>query len=102
MAVVPRFAPERFTIVHAHTPKAGMLAPLAARLAGVPIVAKTIHGFYFHERTPAVWGAPSTLPLKGLVLPVPMSSFWSIAKTCKRLLQSTSVGQARLASGGRH
>ena len=48
---------ERFTIVHAHTPKAGLLAPLAARLAGVPVVAKTTHGFYFHERTPAAWRA---------------------------------------------
>jgi glycosyltransferase involved in cell wall biosynthesis len=40
---------ERFTIVHAHTPKAGLLGQLAARLAGVPIVINTIHGFYFHE-----------------------------------------------------
>jgi len=44
---------ERFTIVHAHTPKPGLLAQLAARLAGVPVVVNTIHGFYFHERMPA-------------------------------------------------
>jgi glycosyltransferase involved in cell wall biosynthesis len=43
----------RFTIVHAHTPKPGLLAQLAARLAGVPVVVNTIHGFYFHDRMPA-------------------------------------------------
>jgi glycosyltransferase involved in cell wall biosynthesis len=42
----------RFTIVHAHTPKPGLLAQVAARLAGVPIVVNTIHGFYFHDRMP--------------------------------------------------
>ena len=41
-----------FTIVHAHTPKPGLLAQVAARLAGVPIVVNTIHGFYFHDRMP--------------------------------------------------
>jgi glycosyltransferase involved in cell wall biosynthesis len=41
----------RFTIVHAHTPKPGLLAQVAARLAGVPVVVNTLHGFYFHDHT---------------------------------------------------
>jgi glycosyltransferase involved in cell wall biosynthesis len=40
---------ERFDVVHTHTPKAGLLGQLAARIAGVPIVANTLHGFYFHD-----------------------------------------------------
>jgi glycosyltransferase involved in cell wall biosynthesis len=40
---------ERFTIVHTHTPKPGLLGQMAARLAGVPVVVNTLHGFYFHD-----------------------------------------------------
>lgn len=48
------FHRERFTIVHTHQAKAALIGQLAARLAGVPIVVNTLHGFYFHERTPRV------------------------------------------------
>ncbi len=44
------FRRHRFDVVHTHTPKAGLLGPLAARLAGVPVVLHTIHGLLFHDR----------------------------------------------------
>jgi len=43
------FRRERFTIVHTHNPKPGLIGQMAARLAGVPIIINTLHGFYFHE-----------------------------------------------------
>jgi glycosyltransferase involved in cell wall biosynthesis len=46
---------ERFTIVHTHNPKPGLLGQLAARIAGVPIVVNTVHGFYFHDRMQPSW-----------------------------------------------
>src|SRR5262249_49804687 len=38
---------EKPTLVHTHTPKAGLLGQYAALLAGVPIRVHTIHGLYF-------------------------------------------------------
>jgi glycosyltransferase involved in cell wall biosynthesis len=43
---------ERFTIVHTHAPKTGVLGRIAARLAGVPIVVNTVHGLYGIDRGP--------------------------------------------------
>jgi lipopolysaccharide/colanic/teichoic acid biosynthesis glycosyltransferase len=48
------FRRERFTIVHTHQVKAAVFAQLAARLARVPVVVNTVHGFYFHDNTPAL------------------------------------------------
>ncbi|MCC7073416.1 MAG: glycosyltransferase family 4 protein [Deltaproteobacteria bacterium] len=45
---------EKLSIVHTHNAKTGLLGQLAARLAGVPIVVNTIHGFYFQDDTPAL------------------------------------------------
>ncbi len=45
---------ERFTIVHTHNPKPGLLGQLAGRMAGVPVIVNTLHGFYFCETTPVL------------------------------------------------
>lgn len=43
---------ERFDVVHVHTPVAGILGRIAARLSGVPLIIYTAHGFYFHDGMP--------------------------------------------------
>ena len=40
---------QKFDVVHAHTPVAGLIGRLASRIAGVPITVYTAHGFYFHD-----------------------------------------------------
>ena len=51
---------ERPDLVHAHMPISGLLARVAARLAGVPRVAYTCHGFLFNQ--------PGPLPRRALSL----------------------------------
>ncbi|MDA0734738.1 MAG: glycosyltransferase family 4 protein [Chloroflexi bacterium] len=40
---------EHFDVVHVHTPVAAAVGRVAAKMAGVPIILYTAHGFYHHE-----------------------------------------------------
>jgi len=59
------FAKERPDVVHAHTYKAGVLASMAGRIAGVPAVVFTPHGHIF-SRGANIPGVPGGLKLEVL------------------------------------
>ena len=46
------FRRERFDVLHVHTPVAALLGRIAGRLARVPLIVYTAHGFYFHDEMP--------------------------------------------------
>lgn len=50
--LVKYFRREKFDVLHVHTPIAGIVGRIAGRIAGIPLVIFTAHGFYFHEGMP--------------------------------------------------
>lgn len=52
-ALIRLFKARRFDVVHVHTPVAALIGRVAARMAGVPTIVYTAHGFYFHDEMPA-------------------------------------------------
>lgn len=49
LSMVKLFKVLKPDIVHVHTPVASVLGRIAAKIAKVPVVIYTAHGFYFHE-----------------------------------------------------
>ncbi|WP_173915201.1 glycosyltransferase family 4 protein [Halobacillus sp. Marseille-Q1614] len=62
------FKKETPDIVHVHTPVAAVLGRIAAKLARVPIIIYTAHGFYFHEN----------------MTPIKYKLFYTVEKLCAR------------------
>jgi len=52
--LVKCFKKEKYDIVHVHTPVAAVLGRIAARIARIPLIVYTAHGFYFHENMPRI------------------------------------------------
>lgn len=60
---------ERPDMVHAHMPISGFLARIAARIAGVPCVAYTCHGFLFNQQSTWLHNRASLL-MEGMAAPL--------------------------------
>ena len=41
---------EKYDVVHVHSPIASIIGRVASKLAGIPFVVYTAHGFYFHDK----------------------------------------------------
>lgn len=52
IALVRLFRRERFEVLHVHTPVAALIGRIAGRIAGIPLIVYTAHGFYFHDQMP--------------------------------------------------
>lgn len=52
LALVKLFRRERFDVLHVHTPVAALIGRIAGRIAGIPLIVYTAHGFYFHDQMP--------------------------------------------------
>lgn len=59
----------RFTIVHTHSSKAGILGRWAAWLAGAPVIVHTVHGWGHHDRQHP-WVRRFYITLEKLTLPI--------------------------------
>ncbi|QAS53449.1 glycosyltransferase family 4 protein [Halobacillus litoralis] len=67
--MVKLFRKEKPDVVHVHTPVASVLGRIAAKLAKVPTIIYTAHGFYFHEN----------------MTPMKYKIFYLIEKWCAKL-----------------
>ena len=54
LAMARWFRRVRPDVVHTHCTVPGVAGRIAARLAGVPVIMHTVHGFYFHDASPAL------------------------------------------------
>ncbi len=99
-ALVALLRRERPDLVHGHMPISGLLARLAARVAGVPRVAYTCHGFLFNQPGPWPRRAASFLAewLGGRITDVFLTVSEDEAADARRLgiaRHATAVGNGR-------
>ena len=98
-ALVALLRAERPDLVHGHMPISGFLARAAARVAGVPRVAYTCHGFLFNQPGP-LWRRAASFLMEwagARLTDVLMTVSTEEARDARRLLQAraTAIGNGR-------
>ena len=98
-ALVAFLRAERPDLVHGHMPISGFLARLAARIAGVPRVAYTCHGFLFNQPGPP-WRRGAALAMEWVgarLTDVLMTVSTEEARDARRWLRApaTAIGNGR-------
>lgn len=59
----------RYTVVHTHSSKAGIIGRIAAKAAGVPVIVHTLHGVVFHQYQ-SPWKNRTYIALKRFCAPM--------------------------------
>ncbi len=80
----------RYTIVHTHNSITGAIGRLAARVARVPVVIHTTHGFHFHEKMSAVHRAPFVAAERWLA----RQCDWLLSQSEEELAEARRIGLA--------
>ncbi|MDG6095333.1 glycosyltransferase family 4 protein [Acetobacter sp. AN02] len=100
LALIRVIRRERPDLVHAHMPISGLLARLAARLCGVPVIAYTCHGYLFNQPGP-LWRRALALVLEwlaGRVTDICMTVSEEEARQARRLgihAEAVATGNGR-------
>lgn len=76
------FKARGFDVVHVHTPVASVIGRIAARIAQVPVVIYTAHGFYFHDEMPA-WQRRMFILIERICAPLTDILFTQSEEDCR-------------------
>ena len=87
-----RLRRDRFDLIHTHSSKAGIVGRVAAKLAGVPVIVHTAHGWGFHERM-SVWRRNVYVGAERALMPI-TDTLISVSHRTTRIGVDAGIGRA--------